>query len=365
MYIEDLAKAYEAKTDEELQQLAKHSEQLTPEAQAALRGELAKRRIDALEHLNVPEESNQSRTQQPMNCETLLPHDSPAVGEFVSEVLRVYHHQFWFFIKLTAPAVVIGYIAIFMGRYEGREIAQHLPRGPEILAHRTEILQIWLVNFSGYIVSWMAFSVSFAAICSAVGQVAVGGVPSVADSLAKVRERTSPFLRLALLLFVLFLVAQAAALLLSTGIFWVLHQRQVHLTAFTIQVVSFGSVGLALVIFSRFGLAIPAFVLGNYKVGQAMFVSDQLTEGKWLTLTTLLAKSLIGGYIAGMCPFWLASWIPANVVLPSWFPWVLIVASIAGVTVVEPPMFIGFALLYSRMSLSSPTPSEALSRQLA
>ncbi len=96
-----------------------------------------------------------------------------------------------------------------------------------------------------------------------------------------------------------------------------------------------------------------------------MFVSDQLTEGKWLTLATLLAKSLIGGYIAGICPFWLASKIPANVVLPSWFPWVLIVASIAGVTGVEPPMFVGFALLYSRMSLSSPTPSEALSRQLA
>jgi hypothetical protein len=295
MYIQDLAKAYEVKTDEELQQLAEHAEQLTPEAHAALRGELAKRRIDSVEHLNALEESNQSRIEPPTNREMLLPHDSHAVGEFVSDVLGVYHHQFWFFIKLTAPAVAIGYFAIIMGRDEGREIARNLPRGTEILGNTTGMLQILFVTFSGYVVSWMAFSISFAAICSGVGQIAVGGVPTVADSFAKVRERTSSFLSLALLLFVLFLVAQAAALLLSVGLYWVLHQRQVHLTAFTFQVVSFGPVGLVLVVFSRFGLAIPAFILGNYKVGQAMFVSDELTEGKWLTLAALLAKSLIGG----------------------------------------------------------------------
>ena len=364
MHIQNLAKAYEVKTDEELQHLAEHSEQLTPEAHAALRGELAKRRIDGIEHLNALEESNQSRIEQPTNRETQLPPGSRAVGEFLSDVLRVYHDRFWFFIKLMAPAVVIGYFAIIMGRDEGREIARHLPRSKEIFGNTTGMLQILFVTFSGYAVSWIAFSISFAAICSGVGQIAVGDVPSVADSFAKVRERTSSFLSLALLLFVLFLFAQAAALLLSLGIDWVLQQRQVHPTAFAFQVISFGPIGLVLVAFSRFGLAIPAFVMGNCKVGQAMFVSDELTEGKWLTLAVLLAKSLIGGYVAGMCPFWLASWIPANVPLPTWFPWVLIVASIAGVTAVEPTMFIGFALLYSRMSPSSPVPGAALSGQL-
>jgi hypothetical protein len=364
MHIHELAKAYETKTDEELQQLATDSGQLTHEAQAALKSELAKRRIDGVERL-IAEQSSPSRIEQRSSHEAPLAHDSHEVGEFVTEVLRVYHDHLWLFIKLTVPAVVIGYIAVIMGRNEGREIARHLPRDIESLGHTTEILQIWLVNFSGYIVSWIAFSISFAAICSAVGRVAAGGVPSVADSFAKIRERTTSFLRLALLLFVLFLVAEVAASLFSTGVFWVLRQRQVHLTSLTFQVVSFGSVGLALVAFSRFGLAIPAFILGNCRVGQAMFRSDELTEGKWLTLTVLLAKSLIGGYVAGMCPFWLASWIPANIPLPSWLPWVLTVASIMGVTVVEPTMFIGFALLYSRMSSLSSTSSQALPRQLA
>jgi len=85
--------------------------------------------------------------------------------------------------------------------------------------------------------------------------------------------------------------------------------------------------------------------LDNCRIGQAMFRSDELTEGKWLTLAILLAKSLIGGYIAGMIPFWLAGWIWAYVRVPWQF---LTVASIAAVTAVEPFMFIGFALLYVR-----------------
>jgi hypothetical protein len=46
MHIHDLVKAYQAKTDEELLQLAMASEQLTTEPQAVLTGELARRRIN-------------------------------------------------------------------------------------------------------------------------------------------------------------------------------------------------------------------------------------------------------------------------------------------------------------------------------
>jgi hypothetical protein len=51
-----------------------------------------------------------------------------------------------------------------------------------------------------------------------------------------------------------------------------------------------------------------------------------------------------------MLPFWLARFIPAAVQLPSWFGWFLIAASVALVSIVEPLMFIGFALIYLKMS---------------
>jgi hypothetical protein len=131
-------------------------------------------------------------------------------------------------------------------------------------------------------------------------------MPSASDCLAEVRKRIGSFLRLSGLLFFLTLVAVAAAGLLSLAVLWILHQRQAHPSIFIIQLVSFLCVGVTLLVLSRIGLAIPALILDNCRVGQAMFRSDELTEGKWLTLASLLAKSLIGGYIAGTFPFWLA-----------------------------------------------------------
>lgn len=361
MQIHDLAKLYETKTHEELVQLGADSAHLTPEAHIALAGELAKRRIDVSEHLKH-QESDQGRVEQP-KVRRMLSLQVHEVGEFVAEVLRVYHGHFWLFVKLVAPAVVVGYIAVFMGSQEGREIA--LSRGVAVVKHPTELLEVWFANLAGYFISWMAFSFSFGAICSAVRQIEARAVPSVPDSFAEVRKRDGSFLRLSLLLFFLCLIAFGASFLLSMGVLWLSIERHVHLSGFTIWVSSFGFTGLALLVLSRFALAVPAVILDDYGVGQAMFRSDELTEGKWLTLAALLAKSLIGGYVAGMFPFWLASWIPGSISLPSWFPWVLTVASIAGVTVVEPTMCIGFVLLYSSMSAVSFTSSEARARQLA
>jgi hypothetical protein len=66
-----------------------------------------------------------------------------------------------------------------------------------------------------------------------------------------------------------------------------------------------------------------------------------------------------------MAPFWLVSFIPANAQLPSWFPWALTAASIAGVTVIEPTLFIGFALMYLQLAAVLPILSGAPNRQLA
>lgn len=312
MHIHDLAQAFQTKTDEELLQLAMGSEQLTPEAQAALTGELARRGIDLAKQSNAQDESGRGRVGQPRASGIISLSDSHAVGEFVAEVLRTYHSPFWFFVKLMSPAVVLGYMAVFAGRHEALEIARHLRRGVDMLAHQTEMVEIRIASLAGYPVSWMAFCFSFGAICSAVCQVEAGVIPSVHDSFAAVRDRLGAFFRLSLLLLFLLLVGvSAAALLSSAGLFWASNQRHLHPSRFAMQVVPYGFVFAALLLLSRFALAMPAIILDNCRVGQAMFRSDELTEGKWLTLAALLAKSVIGGYVAGMGPFWLASWIPA------------------------------------------------------
>jgi hypothetical protein len=357
MQIQDLARAYEAKTDEELLQSAMESESLTLEAQYALTGELARRRINGAEHLKVKERSDQGGIGKP---ESRGSPESQAVGKFIAEVVRVYHRQLWLFVRLTGPAVLVGYFALLLGRNEGREIASHLPRDFTILSHRIEFLEIWLANTTGYFVSWMASYFSFGAICSAVGQIAAGGAPSASDCFAEVCKRIGPFVRLPLLLFVLLMVGVAAATLLTVGVFWVLDQAHYRHGRFAIWTISFGSFGLFSLVFSRLGLAVPAVVLDNLGVSRAMFRSDELTEGKWAILAILLAKSLIGGYAGWMLPFWIAGWVWPDIRVPWWLP---PAGSIAAVGLVEPFMFIGFALLYLRMSTSASASPEAPSRQ--
>jgi hypothetical protein len=366
MQIQDFVKAYEAKSDEELIQLAAAREQLTPDAGLALQSELSKRQISVAEHSGASQnEEKRHDSGRASVSERLRQGERQGVGDFVAEVLRTYHSHFWLFFKITAPAVIVSTIAIITARNEVREIARHLPRGLE-LAHRTEMFEMRLVNFSSWLVSWMAFSFAFGAICIALDETEAGFTPSAWHSLRNVRERLGPFLRISLLLFVLLLVAEAASvLLLGSGLFWILHQLQVRPSRLAILVVSNALVGSALLVLSRFALAIPAVILDDCRVGQAMFRSEEVTEGKWLILAALLAKSIIGGYVAAMCPFWLTSLIRVTAPLPSWFPWILTVASIIGVTVVEPTMFVGFALLYLKMSALNSAPSKVLTSQLA
>jgi hypothetical protein len=367
MQIEDFLRVYQAKSDEELIQLAVAPEQLTSEARLALHGELSRRSISIPDNSEVSEPigdgHNVRRTAASEKLQTGDVQDKGVV-DFVAEVLKTYHSHFWLFFKITAPAVIISTIAIITARNEVRELSRHLLRDLDLAAHRTEILEMQLLNYSAWILSWIAFSFVFGATCIAVEECAAGFTASAWRSFLNLRERLAPFLGLSLLLCVLVAVTEAASVLLATGVFWVLHQWRVHPNGLLIKAVYFGLAGLALLVVSRLFLAVPAVILDDCRVGQAMFRSDNLTQGKWLTLAALLAKSLIGGYIAGVCPFWLASVIQFSAPPPSWFGWILTIASMIAVTVVEPTMFVGFALLYLKMAARDSAPGKVLTPQL-
>ena len=337
------------------------SEQLTPEGHAALKVELAKRRIDNTKPLTLAEEAQQGKIVRPGIGRTLVFTDLHSVGGFLAEVYRVYHDHFWLYVKLTVPSVIVGWIAVYAGGYAVREILRGLPRGLEMLGHQTEVFEIGLINLARFLVSWLAVAFSFGAICIAIRQVTGGTVPSVPGGIAEVRERAGPFMRLSLVLFISLVVEFAVA----TGLIGTLVGLGLHFSRFGILLLSYCLMGALLLVFSRFALAIPAVVLDNCRIGQALFRSDELTQGQWLTLAALLGKSLLGGYLAGMCPFWLAYWIRGIMVLPSWFSWILSAASIAAVTVVEATMFIGFALLYLETSALSPLSNKPVAHQLA
>src|SRR5215470_5066695 len=186
MQTQDFFKVYQGKSDEELIQLAAAPEHLTSEARLALQSEF-RRQINHAKDSPVPQNSSHWHDTGHANLsERLQQGERQAVGDFIEEVLRAYHRHFWLFFKITAPAVIISTIAIITARNEGREIARHLPRGVELVAHRTEFLEILLANSSAWLVSWVAFSVAFGAICIAMEETAAGFTPSAWHSLVNV-----------------------------------------------------------------------------------------------------------------------------------------------------------------------------------
>lgn len=366
MQVQDFVRVYQAKSDEELIQFALAPQQLTPDARIALQGELSRRAITIADNSAAPQHDGDGHGAGRSTTDEKLQkgdRQHEGVGDFVAEVLRTYHNHFWLFFKITAPAVVITTMAVIIARNELREISRHILRGGHLVSH--QILEMGLINISVGIVTWMAFSFMYGATCIAMEESAAGFTPSAWRSFLNVGERLGPFLRLCFLLLVLALVTGAASVLLERGVFWVLRQWRIQVTGSLILVVSYVLTGLALLVVSRFSLAVPAVILDDYSAGQALFRSDKLTQGKWLRLAVLLVKSLIGGYIAAMCPFWLASFVPASVALPLWFHWILTAASTIGVAVVEPTLFIGFALLYLKVSGATSTPSKVLTSQLS
>jgi len=362
MQIQDFVKVYEAKSDEELIQLAVASEQLTSEARLALQGELSRRQIKFAEDSRISQQDWDSDDVAPVPVIQRLGHGEwQGVGDFLAQVLRNYHANYWLYFKITAPAVIISTVAVITSRKEAREILHNLPRGPELLAHHAEILEVSLINYSSWMVGLIAFDFVFGATCIAVEEGGAGFTPSAWRSFLNLRDRLSSFLRLGLVLFVLLLAAEAISILLATGVLWVLHQLRVHPTSLVIWGLFYGLAGVAVLVVSRFFLSVPAVILDDCRVWQAMFCSDTLTKGKWLTLAALIAKSLVGGYIAGMCPFWLASLIQFSAPPPSWFGWIPTIASMIAVTVVEPTMFVGFALLYLKMAAPDSAPDKGYS----
>jgi hypothetical protein len=353
MDLQTLSSLYRTKTDEELIHLAEQRSDLTSEARSALAAELAIRRIE-LAVADTRTDDNRTESESSSRIERALNLQLPT-GKFIEEVLHFYSRNRWTFIKIIFPAVVTGYVSILLAHYGARNLERHLLRSFGGRLDRVDLLEVSLFSTAGYFVSWMAFCVAFAAISSALDQAYAGFEVSIRESFGAACERVGSLLRASILLLALFFALEVVLAVFALGtVLHLVESHWGHVGKTLIFELSFLFWGSAVLILSRFSLAIPAVILDDYGAGQALFRSDELTKGKWMILVVLLSKSIIGGYVAGMLPFWLARLIPASVSLPSWFQWVLAAVSVGAVTVVEPIMFIGFTLLYLKTTAASP-----------
>jgi len=336
MRIDEYQRIYESKHDDELLLLAESSAELTDEARAALQSELSRRAMTA-ELLAGP--TPVPTAQYPA---TSKPSEFgfTSVGEFLNEVMSTYRSHFWLFVGLVAPAIVFGYY----GREFSRVFSRHLLH--QFLTHadgltpdkvRFEAATIGgIINF----LTWTCFGVCYAGTASAVSLIKEGGTPSFGSCFDELLRRPGRFLGISTVLCVLFVAATAC---LSFVYLWLIRIFGLDFRGSTVQMLVYVLYFPMVLVLSRFALAIPAVTLGDCTLQHSIFRSDEMTEGKWVVLAALLIKSIVGGYVAGMLPFWIAQWMWPYV---HFYGWILTAASIVGVILVEPILFIGFSLLY-------------------
>ena len=347
MQIDALTRTYRAKSDEELVQLASESDQLTPEGNTALAGELTRRNLVAPHAWK----SDSGRGPEPTldRSDQSLP---ARPRDYVAAILRLCKQHFWLFFQFTLPATMVSALVTQLARDQVREIARHLPRGAGLAQHQGEILQMGLLTYSSFALSWVVFSFSFAAISVVVLEIAKKSEPTFTKTMRSVCERKGVILGLSIVLFLGFILVEATVFAVNLGVIYSLHRMNHKPSPFAVQMMSIVAYAIGALILSRLAVSVPVVVSEDCSVRQSLFCSYELTQGKWIELASLLFKSIVGGYIAAYLPFWLTRLFLARVSLPSWFSWLLLAFSIVGVSSVDIPMFVGFAALYAKPAIA-------------
>jgi len=281
-------------------------------------------------------------------------------GQFFRDVFGIYHRHFWLFMRFLVPVTIFSYVAVTMAGEISQDILRRVPHNPAIVEQYMELLESFVVRLGGWLVSWIVYCFAFAGITVAIRGIESGSAPLAEESLTTIRERPMLFLRVAVALYLLLLVSVGLALgsgLILVGLWSKLNFRP--LNSGGIQATLAALLFVFLLALSRFGLALPATVLDGLTVRQSLFRSDELTSGRLRILVALLLKSVAGSYIMAIAPFWIAGHVFGQHFVPVREWWVLTALSFLGVLVVEPTMFIGFALLYIRSTQPLPEPFKA------
>jgi hypothetical protein len=260
------------------------------------------------------------------------------------DVITVYRKQFRRWFAITAPTSLIASFILWIADDRTRAIYRSFPIG-EIQYHPAEIAKAFLLRFGGFFMSWLLGCFALAAVATAVNGLEVdeGETAWKSDSHQRAREHLGQIFLLGSLTFFAFLVGMAGAWFVTSAIIrvvgWAHFARFSPLAGVVCYVVIAGVV-------SWFGMAVPLILRGNIGVWPALKRSVKISNGYEGFLFILVAESVVGSYVAWYAVrYALALVFPASIRYTVWYGWLVFIVSILATAAVEPPMFIGFALL--------------------
>ena len=250
---------------------------------------------------------------------------------------------------MLLPAALFGYLIVFFELQKANEVLRHVPRGPAISHYMAEVLEADAFRVGGFLLEWILYCFAFSGIAVAVRKLIEGECPVAEECFTPVREKVGPLiglsLVLALLMVIAFAVLEAVATFLYLGF---IDSLRAFWMVWPLCVVFLTSLAVA-----RFGSALPALILDNCVVCQSLIRSFKLTKGNWTILALLVLESVGGSYVIYQLVATLVKMPVVHRFAPEEIRWATVALSLIMGILLQPPMLIGFSLLYIRRSQRS------------
>ncbi len=252
-----------------------------------------------------------------------------------------------------APTSVLATIVVLLSDQWATAILRSIPRG-ETRYRFGEVVEGLALRFGGFFVSWFLGCFALAAVATVVNGLEEDD-PDIAwkhDSHQRAREHFGVLLLAAMITFCAFgaglAVAEFVQLAAAKLIGWAHFSRSIWPATVT------GVVVVASIV-SWLGTAIPIILRGKISAGAALKRSVEVSSGYEGALFLLVVESLVGSYLA-----WYATYHGLRMLVPDpfrhtlWYGWGVYLLAILVTASVEPPLFIGFALLADLDQLNGP-----------
>jgi hypothetical protein len=274
-------------------------------------------------------------------------------GFFLQRVHALYRDQIRRWFSIMAPTSLLASILLLLSDQHVKAISRSIPRG-ETRYHLGEFVEGLVLRFGGFFVSWLLGCFALAAITAVVAGLDKDD-PDIVwkhDSHQRAREHFGAILLAAMITFCAFGVGMAVAEFVELAAAKLIGWS--HFSRF----VWFASVMCLLVvasIVSWLGTAIPIILREKATVWSALKRSVEVSNGYEGALFLLVVESLVGSYLAAYATYHgLGMLVPAHLRHTLGYGWGVYLLAVLVTAAVEPPLFIGFALLADPEQLNAP-----------
>ena len=272
----------------------------------------------------------------------------PSAWSLLHQVYHMYRDHHRKFAAITIPAALFAAFVLSLSRSEAVYLAHEALVHQELLYSRLHLVETQAAEILGYFLSWFFGCFAFAATADGVRALLEPGPDEidVADAYSKARQRIGAIFVFAVLTFSIAAVGSIASFRIAAHLAFGTVNRN-----FSVPVLWILGTGCCLVVYAfltRYALAIPKLMDSQVGIWAAMKSTVTLTDGYDGYLFLLTVESIVGTAIGAYvgAEFAILALQRTSLAQADWTPWVIVFTAALGSAFVQPPMFIGFSLLY-------------------